>query len=433
MKFPVKQPIIYIRPRQTDKQLLEDPRIIGHYQGIHMPATAPDGVKEMVRNLGKSAFIDPETYLYSLPLTRLFAEEKKTFKPSVGRLFGEYQGIGDTHITASRVIPGNPSEIDFFVTRVLEFQSGRLNGQTTLLNANYSKYADWQKKYGEVVNFDTSTSEPEFLIPPYFYFDKHDNEKYKLSLACAKTALRSRPTKSRIYPVIFLSKVLLKKSDVLQKIVDDYTDLSADGLIIWPNDFKEEKEPVETLLGLSTLVKKLSETGKPVLKFFGGYFSLLLSLNGLSGFSCGLGYGQSKNAFAYGAKMRGKFEPKYYIQALHRGVELPDAERLIRSIPALRCSCVVCQKSFGRNFDNFSKMSEVGMCECHFLNVRKQEIKEIVEKGKDYISSSIKLTANSFQMNSLIDVRALKNWAMVLDEMDQEGGSNVVYLKQSKR
>ncbi len=431
MKFPAKQPIVYIRPRQTDKQLLEDPRIIGHYQGIHMPATAPDGVREMIRNLGKPTFIDPDTYFYSLPLKRLFAEEKKTFKPSIGRLFGEYQSIGDVSVTSSRTIPGNPSEIQFFVRRVLEFQNSRLNGQTTLVNANYSKYADWQKSYGEVVNYETSTSEPEFLIPPYFYFDKHDNEKYKLSLACAKAALRSRPTGSSIYPVIFFSKVLLKKGDVIQKIVDDYLGLSADGFILWINDFKEEKEPLETLLGLSALVKNISGSRKPVLKLFGGYFSLLLSLNGLTGFSCGLGYGQSKNAFAYGAKMRGKFEPKYYIQALHRGVELPDAERLIRSIPELRCSCVVCQKTFGRNFDNFSKMSEAGMCECHFLNARRQEIKEIMEKGKDYISSSIKLTANSFQMNSLVDVRALKNWAMVLDEMDQAAGSKVINIKRS--
>jgi hypothetical protein len=302
-----------------------------------------------------------------------------------------------------------------FVAKVLSYQRSFLSGQLELMNPYYAEYAAWAEEEGEKPSVANTTASPAVLVPPYFYFAKVGDDWYMSTLRCAQAALRARDGEEPVFPIVHFGPRLLTDEVALDRMAGDYGSGGFDGFFLWPNGFREERESWNKCRGLVRLVTLLADTGKPVFKLFGGFFSALLFDYGLKGFSCGLGYGMSKNAFARGGR-GGKLQPQFYVPALHRSLALPDAERLLSAIPELRCGCKVCRGTYGKDMKEFRKMGAKGVCESHFLNARREELKSMARKGIPRMLRLMEHTAKSFSANELVDVGALYTWKRVLEE-----------------
>lgn len=409
------KPSLFLRPRQTDRKVLESVNTIGCYDGIHLGTNMPPFIVRLVNQLGKNAFNDPVTYLFALPAKKLINENGKV-KPSIKRL-GEKYGPLISKIVGKRAlrpddILKSKKNIISFVKHVTDLQVEQFEGQQFLLNPYYDKYSKWASSEAVALNIP-SNHVPNVVIPPYFFFTTHGDDWYQASIECAKSSLSL--SNKPIYPTLLFSRKLLLDELAIHRVIDDFTNLKVEGYFIWPNDFNEEDELKDSLIGLIKLVKGLSKTGRTVFKLYGSYFSLLLYAYGLKGFSCGLGYGISKNAFAYTSRGGGVFEPKYYIPRLHRSLELEDAERLLRAYPTLRCGCQICTSIYGNNMDGFMRMRENGHCELHFLKNRYSEINLLAKKGVAGALDTLRETLKEFEGNLIVNTYSLKNWLEVIN------------------
>ena len=297
---------------------------------------------------------------------------------------------------------------------VLDYQRSRFLGQPRLFNVYYDKYALWDDE--EIPEPLASSMVPAVLIPPYFYFTRAGDPWYEVSLEFATKSLGLRQPGESVWPVLLIPPRSIANSDEIAIIMRDYGSGGFDGIFIWINNFSEERDhSIKKHEGLASLVSQLASAGKPVFKLFGGYFSALLYPLGLLGFSCGLGYGSSKNAFAYG-RGGGPVQPNYYIPRLHRALPLNSAEELLRAYPSLRCSCGACVETFGTDMDRFGQMRKHGLCQSHFLNVRHQELKRISDHTPEELLAELEDTIPELSSDGALDVGHLDVWNRVLKD-----------------
>lgn len=166
----------------------------------------------------------------------------------------------------------------------------------------------------------------------------------------------------------------------------------------------------DRLKGLARMIEDLADSGQRVSKLYGGYFTALLGRNGLRGFSCGLGYGTSKKAFAYGGMPP---EPRYYIPQLHRAFPFDEARAILRAKPDLMCQCTICKDVLGRKVDHFDQMLEEGRSEYHFLTTRAAELHQIVQATPAEIADELRGAYARFP-GSPSQAEYLQSWAQFL-------------------
>lgn len=216
-----------------------------------------------------------------------------------------------------------------------------------------------------------------------------------------------------IYPVLLFSTKILSDTSAVESVTRAYLAEPFDGVFLWPNDFVEEAQPLAQLQGLARLLSLLADGGRRVSKLYGGYLSALLANRGLRGFSCGLGYGASKNAFAYGGG-GGKPVQKFYIPRLHRSVRFEEAEQMLQVNESLRCSCVVCAEAHGGRIDHFANMREQGRCERHFLHARQAELQQLGDASVEDLAKVLQATSFEFERSGFVRAGFLRDWASVL-------------------
>lgn len=407
-------PLILLRPLNKDKRVLQ--QADGLYHGLHVPASLPTFMTDFVRELGKPFIVDPTTYIFMLRPKRVLDPKKGVTRPGVAELAEKYgwpfqDAVGRRALTGDD-FPEGSSSTDEAVRRVLQHQKAKFSGQMLLpLDPYYAKYTlDGARLQADAA---PSLNSPSFLVPPYFPFRRVGDPWYALSLRLADRALALKEEGDRIAPIVLLAREVLGDHAQVAQILSDYGGRAFDGALVWVNDFHEEWEPKARLQGLMTLVQGLAGMGRPVFKLFGGYFSVLLFAKGLNGFSCGLGYGSSKNAYAYGGG-GGKSNPKFYVQRLHRSLELGDAERLLRAYPDLRCACKICRNVYGTDMNKFPEMMKPGRCQSHFLNARRAETRTFLADGLEKCLRDMEPTIKAHKDNLLVDVKPLQVWSEVL-------------------
>lgn len=407
-------PLMLLRPQGGHKRLLR--AADGFYHGLHVPVTVVDHVANFVLETDKPFIADPTTYFFVLRPERLCDADKKAVRPWLLRLAKGFGAPFEVALGRRALVPADFPEkgnaTDDAVRRVLTHQKAKFLGQMNLpLEPYYAKYA----LYGDSAPASSSPppAGPAFLVPPYFPFRDVEDPWYDLDLRLAERALSVREKGERIAPVIHLDAVALEDEAVVDRIVADYRARAFDACLLWVNDLPEDAAPAEHLRGLVRLVRGLSSGGRQVFKLYGGYFSMLLFAQGLTGFTCGLGQGAWKNAYAFGPG-GGAPKPKFYVPALHRSMELANAERLLREHGSLRCPCKACRDVYGSNIDRFAAMGEDGHCESHFLYARQAEAKALLDRGVDSCLTALTTTAGKFGDNALVKVAALRTWREVL-------------------
>jgi hypothetical protein len=391
-------------------------RANGLFQGYHVRAGLPDTTAELVRDSGKPYLVDPETYIFTLDPKRLL--DPKNEQPVVRRgalTLATGYGAPFRDVAGKRRL-----QLDDFsdevtardcVERVLAYQRSKLTMQFSLFDPYYEKYRLWDDP-------EPSPAEgrrpPLVLVPPYFYFKDSADAWLDLNVELGRHALVARREGDLVYPILLFPGKLLEHTNIVNAVADRYLAEPFDGFLLWPNDFVEEREPESRLKGLARLIEKMADSGRRVSKLYGGYLSALLSLRGLRGFSCGLGYGNKKNAFTYGGGGGGrKMAQRFYVPGLHQAFEFDRATSILDACPDLRCSCPVCQDVYGSRMDHFSQMLGGGHCELHFLHARRDELRDVGQADAQQLASDLRRSAALFDQAGL-DVGFLDAWARLV-------------------
>lgn len=165
-----------------------------------------------------------------------------------------------------------------------------------------------------------------------------------------------------------MSKGVLLDDNQLDKIVADYDSFKQ--IILWISDFDTTTEGTPFLRGFMHLIQKFKKKNKEILSLYGGYFNLLLSKKGLSGFSTGLGYGESKDV---AASSGGPLLPRFYLNFLKYHVSPANAAGFLARNKDFSCSCKVCKGN------TILRMSE-NEIKKHFLCSRKKENSDVESK-----------------------------------------------------
>jgi hypothetical protein len=310
------------------------------YYGIsvsaHLLSYTPMSVVQVLSVTEKPFFVDPMTFVFARSPDTIARNGKP--RRSYSKLMAAY-GLPFSECTNGSVLSparfrGEDGQIDDSSVLeacrvVLSYQRAGVSAATNL------------SKYLELLNRGVRLRplSPTFLVSPYFYARSTRDEWYAISLRCAQLSRTIKGDKD-LYAVVCISRDILYDSTQVQQIIRDYA--GHDGYIIWIDGFREDTLGTDDLVGVRALVEGLSRDGKPVLSMYGGFVCDLLSKFGLSGYSSGICYGESRSVDTKG----GGAGNRYYVRQSHLKV----SEELARDFFSVSdnnarflCSCQTCQ------------------------------------------------------------------------------------------
>lgn len=384
------RPQMFLQARSTDKNIFLD--ALQYFDGFQVWATMPTSMVDWVREVGKPFFVDPMSYVFPLPTKQLMDKDETKLRPCITKLASNYSDLiantlSQRSITSQDIL-SQLSTLEEIVSRCLQYQRTKFDtAEPELFNANYEKY-DRLAGQGITVPHVNNAVAPFTLLPPYFLFHDVGDPWYTATLRCARIARKFTKAGESLSPVLLLGKSCLNPIAVA-KIIKDFKDADVDGFILWINALSEEDAKPSHIASLSALISGLSQNGRTVYKLYGGYLSLLLHNQGLTGFSTSVAVKTGYSVRSYGGYAV-PAKPKFYIPLLHRSYPLEEASQIIRAHPFLACGCLVCLQSYGGDLDRMvSQMTNTGYCENHFLNARRGELDRIQSYGVQPVVAEI--------------------------------------------
>jgi hypothetical protein len=312
-------------------------------------------------------FIDPMTFMFQNKLGLLVKEGTKSFRPSIQKLCDCYQ-LDFSEAMESLSLEGlfdvvdfpNPSSLAQQVTHFQQSAVGQSSGTSSV-----TKYLE---RYSS-----TKVTLPRIIVPPYFFFSHINNDWYKISLRCAKNALKNAP-KAPIAPVICCSTGCLDDTGIAA-IASDYNIF--DNIILWIDNFIQTDVSWEEIFSVRKLIKKLKEAGADQIEsLYGGYLLMLCRSDGLDAISQGILYTQNKTITMTPGS--GGPPERYYIPAFREFRSMSQTDLILHKHPELLCDCPVCKKHLAGNPDNIILFRDnPELLRRHFLAVRRQEADRI--------------------------------------------------------
>ena len=404
---------MFLQPRLKDRKILLN--ALGHFDGFHVGASSPASEINFVQDVGKPFFVDPMAYMFSLAPEHVISKDTGKVRASLLALAKRYSpilesAVGKRAVTAKEILAASGS-LEEFTHNVLEYQRTKFHTDDLVLFSQYYDKYDALDSAEEHVDHATQATAPCLLIPPFFFNEGPGDAWYRATLLCARMAIEHKKSDEQLYPTLFLAKELLIDSTAIDAIANDFSDTGFDGIILWINGMSEESASPEILAGLIRLVNALSAKGKPVVKLFGGFLSILMHQYGISAFSCNLSYRTSRDVLAYKWIAPAPPKARFYIPALHQAYELEEAFGVLTAFPSLACNCGLCRSAYGGNLDRFvSEMRKEGYCQNHFLNARKHELELVAKHGPAAALDSIDGTLRALKKKTAKGARHLMKW-----------------------
>jgi hypothetical protein len=411
---PAKEKALFKRRRET-------------YDGVVIPAHIASYYfkfcSEFISSLGKPYFIDPLTYIFANSPSQIkrFVKDKRSGR-TVRDKFGykkkgdikrsylklveqEYGGIIRKVVKDNRSIKPNDlsniSVAEDFVKKVIEFQRNRLSS----VPDKYKKY----QKYAKKSDRDLSSSPPMCLVSPYFPTNTLNARGWHLTNVELIRLTKAIADGIPVFAVILAGTSVL--SNDIAQIAEDYLEAGADGFLLWPNGFSSD-ENLASLRVVFNAVGELSASDRPVILLYGDAFSLVLQYAGLTGFACGICYGERKLS-SQDVDVEGGIPPRYYIKKLKKKVQIETELRRIQinQYPDLICDCEICQRKSDPMFMDYTE------CQEHFMLVRANEIDEIRNGLSQNQFANMLRESHQEHMNDplLQPIGHLRNWANILE------------------
>ena len=337
------------------------------YQGVIVPlsiSTAfPSGTYGFTRALlakrkDKQYAIDPRTPIFQKKWDR--AKHVRDPHRRAAEVFGEaFAEIAIKRALEPKDFDGTIS-IEEIVKRCLEYQRSFCSREEDVRKL---------RKYKKLLGLTTMTElgNPQFLIPPYFQFNKQDDDWYQIAFRCLQAVSKSAES-IPVRPVIHFQKW----SSIVdwKPILDELTAHDITAFWVYPNDYKERDADVGSLKAYRAAVEVARSGGFKTYALFGGYYAILMQYAGLCGFANGIGYGEWRDS---GYHRGGNALKRVYSLRLHRYLDAPALQNLIDGD----------REYFGNDTEIVSGCIESGRsvndlenAECldHFIECRKQEL-----------------------------------------------------------
>lgn len=207
-------------------------------------------------------------------------------------------------------------------------------------------------------------NKPAVVFAPYFFVhDSWAKDGLEAAVDLARRAAALKPAVP-VHAVVCANNVVLRSSAHIQYLISNLPTTGVAGVWLWFDGFSEHDAPLEELVNFRTLVKGLG--GKmEVFNLHGGYYSLLLAYDGLTGISHGVGYGEQKPV----AQVIGAASPtvRYYLPPIAKRVGVPDVQRCFPDVGITTaaefftkvCGCQICKGVIGTDLTRFSAFGEM--------------------------------------------------------------------------
>jgi hypothetical protein len=395
------KPALFIKiSSHSDRNILEAGK--GLYDGIFLDASFSGLSDNTLGILKKKFIIEPKSYIFALDTK--YVEDSTTGYPkeslfNMSKIYGSPISNLFNHRPINCQDFRNPNSISGLTRNVLEFQRVKLSRQELLFDDDYyDKYRDGpDEKLEKKLLF--------CLIPPYFFPNNHNNGIQGLNLQFVDLAMKEKKDDEKVFAVIPLNCSFFRNGNSIEKLCDDYLSIDPDGFFLFLNQFSERNASIEILRAIISMVKLLSSSKKPIFKLFGGYFSTLLSQIGLSGFTCGLGHGESRNIFAI---YKGSPPQLYYVPFLHKNFLLKEVPTILRRFSEFECRCPECRDTDGLGFyDDEIRRKR------HYLLARKEEIDRLSKFGLGKAVEDMESIFAKYK-NRGLGIDYLERWSRVL-------------------
>ena len=410
---PAKEKELFKRHRDAYSGVAISAHLASYYQKFCL---------EFIGGLNKPYFIDPVTHIFAADHASLrrFVKDKNTkrtkrdilgnkvkgdIKRSYQKLITAYGPIIEDIVTDGRSAKLTDFSVDSktreFVKRVCAFQTETL----CELPAKYKKYQKYANQSGALKA--GAKNHPAFVIPPYFPIA--DEGWLSLNVKLTKIA-QEFAGGLPIFPVI--SGSVDKLQGIGKKLMDAYAGLEVGGFLLWGDGFSGFQGSL-AIAAYRALIKGLSgENHRPVISLYGDALSLILSYGGLTGFCCGICYGE-KRACDQDMDIEGMMPPFYYIAMLKRKYQLEiDLRRVsLGKHQDLLCSCAICASTQDLCALDDSETRE------HFILARQMEI-EAIRGGMSaqYLKIKLEETYDKYKNTPPFSgtLSHLMNWAQLL-------------------
>ncbi len=402
-----------------------------------------------IKNCEKKFFIDPMTYAFQLPLTKI-SDSKGYIKSSIKKLIKHYgqpitSKIKNSYQDSQPVTYddfNNDEIIENFVENVLKFQENHL----------FYSADDSIKPYLEEFR-DSISTKPVFLVAPYFYLESFNTKLLNLNKKFIRVSKELRSSSN--FPIageLVMTKELLeemaKNHEIMDKVLEVYSE--ADILLFWIDDFNEHTQSLNNLKNLKQLISSFKKkfNSKPVINLYGGYFSELLIKSGLYGVVHGPEYGESRSVSPVGG---GIPISKFYFPMLKRRLASNEIIWLLnglnvntaRDFHKKVCQCKVCKKlikgksdivdEFVKNYASvhpvqsnrygfqreYPDLESIKNSLAHYLEVKKAEFKKIKESKIGSLLKELKESHKKVSKLGYFDEREIKyllDWEKALKE-----------------
>ncbi len=300
---------------------------------------------------------------------------------------------------------------------------------STIPNADRDKFCkgviDYQlQRIGKLIETEIEEDEvlkqefegigtPAAVFAPYFYVhEQWADDGFAVGMDLARRSVNLEPD-ADVHAVICANDACLADSTLVSELIDEIPKTKVAGVWLWFDGFDELNASLDKLEAFRRIVLGLGQK-MLVYSLHGGYFSLLLAHDGLTGISHGVGYGERSDV----AKIIGVAAPtvRYYLPPIRKRVGVPDIQRCFPDVGITTpseffdkvCDCQICKGVIGDNLARFSAFGQMHrakpdskrdtqtppaakMCRFHFLLNRFKESRLVAaldaDKRADHVTS----------------------------------------------
>ena len=197
-------------------------------------------------------------------------------------------------------ISQNDRLVSEFVTKVVNFQKSTLAS----LPPKYKKYAKFAQRLGK--DFSSQENLPVLQMAPYFSVEDPKWVSVNIDLIG-----RTKKISSDLPTFATIAAPLDRLAASGKRLVEQYKTANPDGFFLWVDDFSGTTE-IGSLRVVGNFVRDLATLGKPIVALYGDAYCLVLKHFGLTGFACGICYGE-KRSVDQDTDVEGQIPPRYYI------------------------------------------------------------------------------------------------------------------------
>lgn len=315
----------YLAYGATDQETFRELR--DSYSGILVPATIAAFQRQGTGGFVLTLSATPEAPPYMIDSRfPLFQQRLKAPKKSHTALADL---LNDPGLVQTEAVPDPTSFSDERIEEIARHWVDFNVGYGAQEMDSFDKYA---KRLGEDVRPEQAQT-PEAILAPYFACDGVDDpwwEHSKLFFQQTST-LTSEPPCLRV--------VCATDASALDALLSDIGD--PEQLIVWVSDLDEHNATAEELGHYRTAISNAAGRGHRPFALYGGFFSVLLGSNGLTGSSHGVGFSEHRSWIELPES--GAPPARYYLRRAHRYVP-QDLAQALYSVNAdlTDCPCIQC-------------------------------------------------------------------------------------------